>query len=138
MNKKRKINFLNSRGISVPANAPDQWIDAQMAKFENRVVNFTGGRLEAIFDKADELPVELMIYEDIGDDPFGGCGFTAQHFRDALKDVPHTRAIDLRINSAGGSVWDGLAIKTAFDEWPGKKTACIDGMAASVASYVRR
>jgi ATP-dependent protease ClpP protease subunit len=94
-------------------------------------------KLSVKFNKLDESPVELMIYQDIGDDPFSESqGFTANDFRNALKDIPPTRALDVRINSAGGSVWDGLAIKTLLDEWKGRKTASIDGMAASVASWL--
>lgn len=94
-------------------------------------------KITASFNKADELPVEVMIYQDIGDDPFSDAeGFTARNFSEAIKDVPKNRTLDFRINSAGGSVWDGLAIKTLIDEWPGKKTASIDGIAASAASWL--
>src|SRR5579872_1662263 len=96
------------------------------------------GRIQVQFDdaKADE-PVEVMIYQDIGEDPWGFAdGFTAKDFLDAVKDIPNTRPLDLRINSAGGSVWEGMAIKTRMDEWKGRKTASIDGMAASVASWL--
>ena len=94
-------------------------------------------KLAAKFNKADQLPVELMIYQDIGDDPFEEKdGFTAQDFQDALKDIPRDRGLHIRVNSAGGNVWDGLAIKTLINEWPGRKTASIDGMAASVASWL--
>lgn len=104
---------------------------------QNRIVNFKGGKIEVKWNKADESPVELMVYQDIGDDPWSGMeGFTPQSFLDATKDIPKTRALDIRINSAGGAVWDGLGIKTMIDEWPGKKTASIDGMAASVASWM--
>jgi ATP-dependent protease ClpP protease subunit len=101
-----------------------------------RTVNYKGGKINVVFDKAAETPVELMIYEDIGNDPFGGEGFTAKDFMEAVKDIPNTRPLDLRINSAGGQVWEGLAIKTRIDEWKGRKTASIDGMAASVASWL--
>lgn len=104
----------------------------------NRVIPFNGGRgkITVTFNRAQEdEPVTIQIYEEIGEDPWSGSGFTAKDFADALSDVPRSRAIDVRINSPGGMVWDGLAIKTLFDEWPAKKTASIDGMAASVASW---
>jgi len=137
MNRKQKINFLKAHGIDVPENCDDSWLALNLSKFENRMVNFKGGHINVLFDKKDESPVEVMIYEDIGADPWGmSDGFTAKDFVDALKDIPKTRALDLRINSAGGQVWEGLAIKTHLDEWKGKKTASIDGMAASVASWL--
>jgi len=137
MNRAQKILFLNTHGVDVAANVTNKWLDTEIAKFENRVVNYAGGKINVVFNKGDETPVEVMIYQDIGDDPFSGMeGFTAKSFMDSLKDIPNTRALDLRINSAGGSVWEGLAIKTRLQDWKGKKTASIDGMAASVASWL--
>lgn len=136
MTRNQKIQFLKSRGITIPDNCADAWLTDQISKFQNRVVNFKGGRINVIFDKADESPVDVMIYEDIGDDPWMGSGFTAKDFSDAVKDIPKTRPLNMRINSAGGSVWEGMAIKTLFDEWKGRKTVSIDGMAASVASWI--
>ena len=93
--------------------------------------------LTVTYDLASQEPVELMIYQDIGDDPFSDAeGFSANDFREATKDIDRNRALDLRLNSAGGLVWEGLAIKTLINEWPGKKSASIDGMAASVASWI--
>jgi ATP-dependent protease ClpP protease subunit len=93
--------------------------------------------LSVTFDKASTDPVELMIYQDIGDDPFSGNeGFTAQDFLDLTKDLDKTQPIHFRLNSAGGLVWEGMAIKSLIDEWPGRKTGSIDGMAASVASWL--
>jgi ATP-dependent protease ClpP protease subunit len=109
------------------------------AKFFNRVTPFKNGKgkISVQFNEADPAePVEIRIYEDIGEDPWSGTGFTANDLVDALEGVPKTRALDLRLNCAGGSVWEGQAIKTRLDEWPGRKTASIDGMAASVASWL--
>jgi ATP-dependent Clp protease, protease subunit len=97
------------------------------------------GYIKVVFndDAGGPQPVEMMIYEDIGDDPWSGAsGITAKAVRSALADVPKGSPIDLRINSNGGDVREGKGIKTAFDEWTGKKTASIDGMAASVASWL--
>jgi len=136
MNRKRKIEFLQNRGVTVASDCADTWLDEQISKFENRTVNYKGGKISVMFDKDSDTPVEVMIYQDIGADPWSGEGFTAKDFMEATKGVDNTRHLDLRINSAGGSVWEGLAIKTRIDEWKGKKTASIDGMAASVASWL--
>lgn len=45
-------------------------------------------------------------------------------------------AIDLQINSPGGSVWDGYAIYNAIQAHPATVTAHIIGVAASAASFV--
>ena len=103
---------------------------------ETRKISKGPFNLSVTFDKATQEPVELMIYQDIGDDPFGGEGFTAQDFVEATKDLDRNSPIHMRVNSAGGLVWEGLAIKSLVDEWKGKKTGSIDGMAASVASWM--
>jgi ATP-dependent protease ClpP protease subunit len=104
----------------------------------NKVIKAGRDRLEVKFNRVvDDSPVEMMIYQDIGDDPFSETpGFTAKDFAEALKDVPKDASLDIRINSAGGSVWEGMAIKTLLDERGGRKTASIDGMAASTASWM--
>lgn len=45
-------------------------------------------------------------------------------------------AIDLQINSPGGSVWDGYAIYNAIAQHPATVTAHIMGVAASAASFI--
>ena len=45
-------------------------------------------------------------------------------------------AIDLQINSPGGSVWDGYAIYNALQAHPASITAHIVGVAASAASFI--
>lgn len=97
------------------------------------------GYIKVIFndDTAGPQPVEMLIYEDIGDDPWSGAsGITAKAVRSALNDIPKGSPLDVRFNCNGGDVREGKGIKTAFDEWTGKKTASIDGMAASVASWL--
>lgn len=139
MKRGAKIAMLNSWGVKIPDNATNAKLDELIASNQkaSREIKNEFGKLTASFDRADNSqPVEVLIYQDIGEDPWGGNGFTAKDFRDLLKDIDRNRPIDLRINSAGGNVWDGLAIKTAIDEWKGRKTASIDGMAASVASWM--
>lgn len=44
--------------------------------------------------------------------------------------------IDLRVNSPGGLVFDGIAVHAALSEHPAKVTAHVDGLAASAASFI--
>lgn len=78
---------------------------------------------------------EILIYGDIGfswwDD-----GVTAKDVRAALKEMKPDAALDVRINSYGGDVFEGVAIHTAIAEWSGRKTVHIDGIAASAASLI--
>lgn len=73
---------------------------------------------------------DVYLYDVIGD------GATA-----ADELVPALAAIDapeirVRINSPGGSVWDGLAVYAALIEHPSRVVAVVDGIAASAASFV--
>lgn len=76
---------------------------------------------------------EVFIYDDIG-------GFwsdiTAKTFTDELKALGKITDLDVRINSGGGSVFDGVAIYNAIKRHPAKVTVHIDGLAASIASVV--
>ncbi len=86
------------------------------------------------FVAADEGPVEVLLYEQIGQ-TFWGDGMTARAFREEL--AKHEgREILLRVNSAGGSVYDGIAMYHALVEHDGEVTAVVDGIAASMASLI--
>tara|TARA_R110002074_G_scaffold14418_6_gene49791 strand:+ start:855 stop:2015 length:1161 start_codon:yes stop_codon:yes gene_type:complete len=72
---------------------------------------------------------KVFIYDEIG-----LFGVSAKDFVDALSEIEGDW--DLHINSGGGSVFDGFAIHNAIKSHPGKVTAYIDGMAASIASHI--
>lgn len=75
---------------------------------------------------------EVLLYEDIG----GWFGITAVSFAkeiDGLKDVSE---INLRINSNGGNVFDGVTIYNYLNSHPAKVIVHVDGLAASIASII--
>ncbi|MGW1814077.1 head maturation protease, ClpP-related [Streptomyces sp. NPDC002125] len=78
---------------------------------------------------ADEA--ELLIYDEIG----GWWGNTPGEIVDELRAVtaPNLR---VRINSPGGSVYDGIAIANAIRLHPATVTVQVDGIAASAASVI--
>lgn len=78
---------------------------------------------------------ELYVYDSIGKDWYGD-GITAQSVSDALREFPKSAALDVYINSPGGSVFEGVAIYNQLRRWAGKKTVHIDGIAASIASII--
>jgi len=53
-----------------------------------------------------------------------------------LKALGDVEDIDIRINSNGGSVFDGLAIYNALKRHPATKNVYVDGIAASIASII--
>lgn len=74
---------------------------------------------------------EVLIYDEIG-----AYGVTAKGFLAELGALPDDAAIDLRLNSPGGSVFDAVAIYNALKRHEGDITVWIDGIAASAASYI--
>lgn len=78
-----------------------------------------------------ENEVEIIIYDEIG-----FFGITAKDFIEEFQKIDKTAAINLRINSTGGDVFDGLAIHNILKRHQGKINVTIDGIAASIASVI--
>ena len=74
---------------------------------------------------------EVALYEEIG-----SFGASAAELITELQAIPPENHIDLRINSGGGSIVDGLAIIAALKRHAGGVTAWIDGIAASMAGAI--
>lgn len=79
--------------------------------------------------------LEVMLYDDIGESLWGE-GTTAKKFDADLKAAGNVSRIKLRINSSGGSVWDGLAIHNTLRSHGAAISATVDGLAASIASVI--
>ena len=80
--------------------------------------------------------LEILLYEVIGQDFWTGEGTTAKSFAEDLKAAGAVSKIHLRVNSPGGSVFDGLAIYNTLLSHGAKVTAQVDGLAASIASVI--
>ena len=79
--------------------------------------------------KAKASSAEILIYEDIGAGWLGGI--SAKQFVDDLKDIKNVTEINVRINSDGGSVFDGNTIYNALKRHTARITVDIEGLAAS-------
>jgi len=77
---------------------------------------------------------ELLIYDVIGAGMFD-AGVTAKSVRDEL-DALDGDHVTVRINSPGGNVFDGIAIKNILDSYSGGVDVQVDGLAASAASVI--
>ncbi|WP_298580566.1 ClpP-like prohead protease/major capsid protein fusion protein [uncultured Luteimonas sp.] len=85
---------------------------------------------------ADDSAYELLVYGDIGDS-WWGESVTAQSVAEQLNGLADTvSTINVRINSYGGSVADGLAIYNALKRHKATKAVTIDGVAMSSASLI--
>jgi ATP-dependent protease ClpP protease subunit len=74
---------------------------------------------------------EVMLYDEIG----GWYGATADEFIADLRGIssPNLR---VRINSPGGSVFEGIAIANALRSHPANVVIQVDSVAASIASVI--
>ncbi len=98
-------------GVSPPQNAKD-WF-----------------RVENSADDADST--DVFVYDSIG----GWFGMYADEFITALGQIT-TSKISLRLNSPGGSVFEGIAIANAIRSHPATVTVYVDSLAASIASVI--
>jgi len=77
----------------------------------------------------------IQIFDQIGEDWFGGNGLSGKQFSDVLAEVGNGPLL-VEINSPGGNVWDGLSI---YNQLRGRKapvTTRVVGIAASIASII--
>jgi len=82
-----------------------------------------------IQNKAGET-ADVYIFNEIGT-----YGITAQEFINDIKDLKDT-PINLRINSIGGDVFDGMAMYNVIKRREAKTTVYIEGIAASIATII--
>lgn len=74
---------------------------------------------------------ELLLYDEIG----GWFGATADQFVEDLAGIT-APSLRVRVNSPGGSVFEGLAIANALRAHPAQVAVQVDGLAASIASVI--
>jgi len=99
----------------VPSDALARWTDMPMA--------------------AQDQPETITIYDVIGEDPWSGGGFTARRMNAALRSIG-AKDVTVKINSPGGSVFEGFAIYNELRQHKAKVTVEVMGIAASAAAYI--
>lgn len=78
---------------------------------------------------------EIRIYDYIGEDWYGdGC--TAKKVDEQLRSIGDVDDITVKINSPGGSVFDGIAIYNLLKNHTAQVNVVIVGVAASAASII--
>jgi ATP-dependent protease ClpP protease subunit len=116
------------------------WIDApqmpaaaarRAAQARAQAATAEAPRWYSIRNAADPEEAEVLLYESIG----GWFGVYADEFLAELRQVTAPK-IRLRINSPGGSVFEGVAIANALRAHPATVTVQVDGIAASIASVI--
>jgi ATP-dependent Clp endopeptidase proteolytic subunit ClpP len=101
------------------------------ARFENRTPPTQARTPKAVAIKAVAPDTtDILLYDEIG-----FWGITAKEFVAALETIT-TPNINVRINSPGGDVFDGLAIYNALANHKANVACVVDGLAASAASFI--
>lgn len=83
-------------------------------------------RIKALADRS----AEVAIFDEIG-----YFGVTASDFLEQLKALEVDR-LDVRLNTPGGDLFDGVAIYNALRGHPAEVTTYVDGLAASIGSVI--
>ncbi|KMK77865.1 Clp protease ClpP [Alkalihalobacillus pseudalcaliphilus] len=106
-----------------------------MKRFKNEKFNEVASSINHEFKASTSGDTtELTIYGDIGES-WWYDSVSANDVREALKNV-ETDNIDVHINSAGGDVFDGIAIYNQLKNHKARVTVYVDGWAASAASVI--
>lgn len=78
----------------------------------------------------------VYLHDYIGSDMLTGKGVSSRDLIEQLSRHGDLSDIELHINSAGGSAFDGIAMHNALKQHPAKVTVEIDSLAGSAASVV--
>ncbi|MFC5834646.1 head maturation protease, ClpP-related [Nonomuraea insulae] len=74
---------------------------------------------------------ELLLFDEIG----GWYGTYADEFVQELKAITASK-VTVRLNSPGGSVFEGIAVANALRAHPAQVIVRVEGLAASIASVI--
>jgi ATP-dependent protease ClpP protease subunit len=108
------------------------WIDIPQAPGAQRAkARVRDGRAGFEIRNAAADEAELLIYDEI--DSWWGVAAADVIAQLATITAPSLR---VRVNSPGGSVFEGLAIANALRSHPANVTVQVDGLAASIASVI--
>jgi ATP-dependent Clp endopeptidase proteolytic subunit ClpP len=88
------------------------------------------GKWYNIQNKVGGETAEIYIFDEIGT-----YGVTAQEFINDIKGLKGM-PVNLRINSLGGDVFDGMAMYNVIKRREAKTTVYIEGIAASIATII--
>jgi ATP-dependent Clp protease, protease subunit len=98
---------------------------------------FTRWSEDAAALRASTAPAANVIemYDVVGHDWWTGGGITAQKISEQLRPL-RGQAVEVRLNSPGGDMFEGIAVYNVLREHDGEITVKVMGMAASAASII--
>lgn len=93
-------------------------------------------RAKTRMSASEKTTLELLVYDQIGEDFWSGGGVTAKSVAQAIKDAGAFDRISVRVNSPGGSAFEGVAIYNLLRAQAKPVDVYVDGLAASAASVI--
>lgn len=90
---------------------------------------------ELTFRNISASRAEILVYGEIGVNPFTGRGIDSADFVKSLSELGPVAEIVVRVNSPGGSVFHATAMYNALVRHPARILGEIDGVAGSAASF---
>lgn len=98
------------------------------------VLNLDKGKLE-VKNKAENT-ADLIIFGEISSNRWSNSDVLPSDINDLLSEIGENDALDIYINSPGGSVFAGIAIYNMLARHKGHKRVFVEGYAASIASLI--
>ena len=98
------------------------------------ILNLDKGKLE-VKNKAGNT-AELIIFGEISSNRWSNSDVLPSDINDLLSEIGENDALDIYINSPGGSVFAGIAIYNMLARHKGHKRVYVEGYAASIASLI--
>lgn len=90
-----------------------------------------------VVNKAEAQAPTIYIYGIIGESWYSDRSVTCNQFVSTLDELAKEhKQIDVRINSPGGSIWDGMAIVNAIAQCKAAVHTYIDGVAYSMGAII--
>lgn len=86
--------------------------------------------------RAPAKTADIFIFGDIGESWWSDETVTARQFVQDLEKLADAETLNIRINSFGGAVADGIAIYNALRRHPAAKSVTVEGVAVSIASLI--
>lgn len=105
------------------------------ANFSEEVRNAITAERFFVNIKNSDDGIELLIFDEIGENPFTGGGVSPKEVAAVLASN-RGKPVNVRLNSPGGFVWDGVSIYNSLIQHDAQVTTTIEGVAASAASLI--
>lgn len=87
-----------------------------------------------LINKTSDDTFDMYLYDVIGGEEYGGV--SAAQIAAEMKTCPDGAMLNVRINSPGGDVFEGIAIYNLLTQRKGPCNVYVDGLAASIASVI--